>query len=447
MKVKLTQDFMTFKANTVQDLDSSTVALLVKAQACEPPSDESIRNDAVKQAMQEASDPLLQKMNQLIDRLAGVDAGKRPGLGKTGEVDGTLGFSRFGEQLVAIAAANMGQGKDVRLVGQGGKFSLDEHGHIKLTAGHMGESVDSAGGFLVAPDFRMEVMRLALPQSIVRQRAFVIPTKSDTLYIPKLDGQDMSGGMVHGGVVGYWPAEGVKVTPSRGALGRIELKIKDLCGLTFSSLNLLRDSAIALEAFLTEAFSSALAYFEDQSFFIGSGAARPQGFLNCPAMYKQTRKTTNKIQWVDIVNMFSRMYIPSMSRGCWVAHPSVLPEIMQMAQNTGTSAPLVWIGAMPVGETNLPPIALVGKPLLWSPFCPTLGNSGDIGYYDFKHYLVADRQELMLDSSEHVAFESREVAWMFTQRMDGQVWLVSTIKDAQGYECSPFVRLENTQTP
>ena len=71
-----------------------------------------------------------------------------------------------------------------------------------------------------------------------------------------------------------------------------------------------------------------------------------------------------------------------------------------------------------------------------------LGTAGDIGFYDFRYYLIGDRTPLTIDTSGHVAFTTDEVAGRFKLRVAGQCWPQSklTLRRGSAY-VSPFVQL------
>lgn len=448
MKVRLTEDYLPGtpgggKAGDTIDLPAQTVGLLVGQNMVEPPSKDIIQQDALEQAIKTQLDPLMQKLNKTIEDIQKAQ-GKPPK--EPGDPGDRAKFKSMGEFLCATYAAANGAGKDSRLQGaHGASFAFDDQGHIKLTAGHAGESEDDAGGFLVPTEQRTELMSLVTPQSIMRPRATVIPMRREILTVPVLYDRDRSSNLF-GGVLCYWIGEGTTFTASRPTYTQIELRAKKLTGLTYASNELLADSAIGMEALLKSLFSRAIAYQEDESFFSGAGGLRPQGFMQSAALYTHARATASEVNLADLTGMYARMYAPSLDRAIWIAHPSVLPQLAQMTQNSGNSAPLVWLANGPVAggggsASATPPGTILGRPLIFSGFCPQLGTEGDLVFIDPTHYLVGDRESLRIDASSHAAFESDEIAWRFVQRVDGQVWLAGTILDRQSYECSPFVAL------
>lgn len=455
MKVKLKKDYCPELASVhkggvatdIIDVPRQTVELLLAADMIEEPDEKAIRDDLVVEEVRKQMDPLMKELQKLTGK-AGKPEGDPPDEGDKKEEGKNGGWATKGHFLKAVSVACSGGPRDSRLSGKGNVgFELDEKGHLKaLTAGHAGESEDPAGGFVVFPEFRNELMMLGLPGTTIRQRSFVIPMATETLKIPFVNDRDRSS-TLWGGVQTYWLAETATITPSRAEYGQKELRAKDLCGLTFASMNLLQDNAIGLEAFLMQAFSGAIAWEEDKQFFVGTGVNKPHGFMNSPALFKQSRTTANLIDFDDIILMYSRMYPPSLGRGVWVAHPTCLPQLATMSQNSGTSAALVWLapgGISSGGAAKTPPGSILGNPLVFSEHCKSLGTLGDLVFCDFSHYLIGDRQELLIDSSAHVAFETREIAWRFVHRVDGMVWLAGTITDAQSYETSPFVALDAT---
>ena len=419
VKVKLSADFNQYKAGEEISVDPTVATWLQENGLVEPFDQEKQIEVAVAAELEKQLDPLRKLLESKLKEIANKEEDAQ------GEEGDAPAFRTPGEFLLAVYNAEKGK-RDPRLV-------------RALSSGHAGESEDAAGGYLVYPEFRAELMKLALPQTVVRQRATVIPAgRSGKVIFPKLVSEDISGGAYFGGVQCYWLGETEQITPTRMSFGRIELSLKDLCGLTFASDDLLQDSAVGLEALIRQAFPQAIAYMEDISFFSGDGVNQPLGFLNSNAVYTVSRANANEISWADIANMFARIYPPSQSRCVWLAHPSCFPQFAQMAENSGTDASLIWIAS---GEQNAPG-TLLGRPIIWTPHCATLGNQGDLCLVDLSYYLVLDGGSLSIDASTHVAFETRETAWRFVHRVDGQPWLNSTIKDDQGYETAAFVVLQ-----
>ena len=67
-------------------------------------------------------------------------------------------------------------------------------------------------------------------------------------------------------------------------------------------------------------------------------------------------------------------------------------------------------------------------------------------FADLSYYLIGDREQISIASSEHVRFTTNETAWRFIERVDGQPWVDSAFTPANGSSLSPFVTLYSATT-
>ena len=290
----------------------------------------------------------------------------------------------------------------------------------------MAEGDGATGGFLVPEEFRVELLMLALEQAVVRPRARVIPMGGATVKIPAiLDTSHATS--VFGGVQASWVAEAGDLSTVREPTFRqVVLTARKLTGYTRASNELIQDSAISLEAIINDLFPQAIAYFEDDAFINGTGAGQPLGILNADALVsvaKETGQAANTIVYENVVKMFSRMLPQSTARAVWVVNPNVFPQLAAMSLSVGTGGSAVWMSNAVGG----PPATILGRPVVFSEKCQTLGTAGDIYFVDFGYYLIGDRMALQMASSPHVRFNNDETVWRFTQRVDGRPWLTSAL--------------------
>lgn len=327
---------------------------------------------------------------------------------------------------------------------------MDSSGRIK-TAGHMEEGDDIQGGFLVPEVYRADLQMIALENSIVRPNgATVIPSvKTDSVKIPYCDDTSHASS-VFGGVVAYWTAEAASKTAIKPTFGQLELTPHKLAGITYLSHELRDDSAIAIVPLIKTMFGSAWGYYEDDAFINGTGAGQPMGILNCGALKTVFRNTVGRVFFEDLREMYACMLGPSHPYAVWVISPGVLPDIIGMtAQDLAPAANTspIWINQN-MGVQNPIPGRIFGRPFFISEKMPALGTQGDIGYFDFRYYLIFDRQPLTIDFSSHVAFTTDEDCWRFVLRVAGQCWPQSPITPknagAPVTSQSPFVVLAAT---
>lgn len=305
----------------------------------------------------------------------------------------------------------------------------------------MSEMSGGDGGFLVPEEFRAELLRLAIETAIIRPRARVIPMGSASVKIPAI--KDTShASTIYGGVSASWIAEaGDLSTVTQPLFTQILLTARKLTGYTVASNELLTDSAISMGALIDQLFADALSYFEDDAFFSGTGAGQPLGILNADALVtvaKETGQSAASILWENIVNMYSRMLPQSLNRAVWIVNSDTFPQLATMSLNVGTGGSAIWLNNGAAG----PPMTILGRPVIMTEKAETLGTAGDIYFTDLSYYLIGDRQAMTMMASPHVRFDTDEMTWRFTQRVDGRPWIQSALTPRNGTSTvSPFVNL------
>ncbi|MDJ0460591.1 phage major capsid protein [Streptomyces sp. H27-C3] len=320
--------------------------------------------------------------------------------------------------------------------------SLAARSDIKKFQNAFGSSVPSDGGFLIPEALRAELLRVSLEMSVVRSRARVVPMETLTVPYPMIDSAS-NASSVYGGIVGYWTEEGGTLTDSSPTFGRIELTAKKLTLYSEIPNELFTDSMLSLEQFMNESYPEALAWFEDVAFIEGNGVGQPLGFMNAPAavsVAKESGQTAGTILWENIVKAYSRMLPASIGRAVWVAHIDTFPELATMALSVGTGGSAVWIGN---GDgAGAPPVTILGRPVVWTEKCSSVGTAGDINFVDFGYYLIGDRQAMQSATSTEFKFGNDKTAMRVIERVDGQPWIKSAITPRKGSNTlSPFVKV------
>ena len=354
-------------------------------------------------------------------------------------------FKSFGEFLLATRRFRINRELDQRL------SYINNDGKVDKTAGHMEIADDSQGGFLVPEAYRADLQMIALENAIVRPNGATIipPIKSDSVKIPYVNDTSHAT-TVFGGVQAAWTAEREAKDATKPTFGQMELIPKKLAGITYTSNELLMDSAIALEPLIKRMFGSAWGYFEDNAFINGNGVGQPLGIQNCNALKVVLRNTVNRVFFEDLREMYACMLGPSHPFAIWVLNPGVLPDLIGMT--SGDVAPAaattpIWINQN-MGAANPIPGRIFGRPFFISEKMPSLGTQGDIGYFDLRYYFIFDRQPLTIDVSTHVAFTTDETCWRFVLRVAGQCWPAATLTPrnaaAPVTTISPFVVLGAT---
>jgi len=297
----------------------------------------------------------------------------------------------------------------------------------------------SSGGFLVPEVLRSELLRVALETAIVRPRARVIPMDSSRVPFPTIDSTTHAT-TVFGGVSASWTEEGGSLAESEARFGRIVLDASKLAIRCDVPNELLQDSIISFAAFIDSILPAAIAWFEDTAFMTGHGVGQPLGVLNSPAIVevsKETGQLASTIVWENVVKMYARMLPSSLNSAVWVCNINTFPELATMSLSVGTGGSAIWLNNGAAG----PPMSILGRPVIFTEKCPTIGTVGDINFLDFGYYLIGDRQQMRAESSVHAQFTTDQTVYRIIERVDGRGWIQSAITPQAGSTLSPFISL------
>jgi len=282
------------------------------------------------------------------------------------------------------------------------------------------ESDDTAGGFLVPEEFQAEVIRFATEAAIVRPRARVIPMKSNTLTLPKLDQSNYK----FAGIDISWEGdEGDEKEESQPKLGRVTLKLGKMIGLCPVSDDLLSDSAINLANFLVGIFGEAIAYEEDKQFLTGNGMKKPLGIVNCGT--SKARATASKIQYEDLKKMRETLPAWADAGAIWITTKAGLTEILDIKSGVYDGSSIDETKGFPLFLPGFSLAADLPKTILGYPYAvtdklPAVGTKGDIILANLSAYYIGDKGGLAVASSIHDRFRYDETTFRFVKRVDGQ---------------------------
>ncbi len=377
----------------------------------------------------------LQKIQEWENQLEPVEV-REPEAIPESEPEPTFeGPNAFGEFLQAVykdSVPGYRLGRDQRL--------------YAATASGASEAVLSDGGFLVQKDFSNEILRRANTMGAVMSRVRRIPISSGSngLKINAIDETSRADGSRWGGVQVYWTAEAAQKTASKPKFRQMELDLKKLAGLFYSTDELLADAA-ALQSIAMEAFSEELNFKIEDAIFNGTGAGQMLGILNSGALItesKETGQAAATIVYDNVLKMWSRLHARSRPNSAWFIDQSTEPQLYKMSLAVGTGGAPVYLPAG--GASSAPYATLFARPVIPVEYCAALGTVGDICLFDLSQYLMVDKGGLETASSMHVRFIYDEMVFRFVYRVDGQpIWNSALTPKSGGSTQSPFVVLES----
>ncbi len=302
--------------------------------------------------------------------------------------------------------------------------------------------VGADGGFLVPTQQNTQLMAAAAQTAVIRPRATIIPMARRQLTMPVLDqtGTD-SAPHFFGGIQTYWQEEASSITQSDPQFRNINLVAHALVGYTRVSEELMADSAIGLDAFLRSnmGFAGAMTWTEEEAFINGTGAGQPRGIISAGVTSSFNREIQTIVSYEDLLEMEALLYSPTNS-AIWLISQSQKANIMKMTGPSG-NAEYVYRPSAIIGE----PATLLGRPIFFMldhlPLASTT-SAGDVLLCDWNFYLIADRMQTTIDSTDQERWRFNQISWKVTARLDGQPWLSAALTSNDGTTTvSPFVSL------
>jgi len=385
------------------------------------------------------------------------------GVGRMPHGSKTLGPD-FGKMLAALVGyqdpklANYTNQNDINKL-----FEPESKGGFGVTKAALAEGSGVTGGYTVPPQFAMNLMELAVEESIVEGRASSLPLTNRTLQVPYLDQfETVSAGQSPflGGMVATWSSEASTRVETEPTFNAFELTAWELSFYCLASNTLLADSAIALEALLTQLFKSAIAWYTDWAYLQGDGVGKPTGIAGHAATIGVARQTASRFTFQDAVKMHERAsyLLTNENKVAWLCHPSVEHQLWLMNDQSGATAGTGRLVYTPIdagaqsaifsGSGIQPRGKLLGLPVIFTEKVNKLGTAtvgGDVYLIDFSRYLLGKRSDLVVDFSTQVRFLNNQVAWRVLWRGDGAPWFRSpiTLVDPAGgtFQVSYAVRL------
>lgn len=350
--------------------------------------------------------------------------------GGNGQPQDAQRFNSLGDQLGAVIRA--------------AKFSQTDDRLKVLNQLGLNEGVPSEGGFLVQTDFVTELLKRTYELGALasRVRKIGVSANANGLVMNALAENSRATGSRWGGVQSYWLHEAGTKTPSMPTFRQIELKLKKLIGLCYSTDELLQDTA-ALESIISQAFSEDFAWMIDNGIYRGTGVGQPLGVTGHAAtvvVAAEPGQAAATILYENIVNMWSRMWARSWQNAVWFINQDILPQLHTMSLAVGVGGVPVYL---PAGGASASPYGqLMGRPVIPIEQASTLGTVGDITLADLSQYLMIDKGGIQAASSIHVQFVTDQSAFRFVYRCDGASMWDLPLTPANGTNTlSPFVQL------
>jgi HK97 family phage major capsid protein len=425
--IKLLKPYDRHAVGDVISLDESEARTLIKAQHAElaeaPDNADSLElQTLVERSVDEAVESLIKRTaTRTAEKLA--DRRPRISVGQDNELlDPRDGFRGVGEFAGAVRRAFENHGIDQRL-------------QRRLKATGASEGVNADGGYAVPIEFSQNVFNDILGEDSLFNRCFLIPMTSNSIKLPALN-YTTQGSF---GVSAYWTGEGAAITASKPAYRQPQLNLNKLAALVPVTSELLEDG-IAIEPIITRLAADAITFTLNDAIINGDGSSKPVGIVGHASVVsvpKETGQAAATVVAENVVKMRSR-YIGNPANALFLIHRDVEPELLTMQDGAGR-----WLYFAPGTFADTPNGKLLGAEVLPLSNCQALGTNGDILYADLKQYAIGYKAAGPTQAmSLHLYFNTDELAYRWTFRVDGRPWRDAPLAAKHGSSTySPLVTL------
>ncbi len=316
---------------------------------------------------------------------------------------------------------------------------------VKKSALGMGELIGSDGGFLVPPSFSSKIFERMYNTTDLLSKTDNYTIGGNSMVFPRNNESSRANGSRWGGVRAYWVQEGTTITASAPTFGRLTTNLHKLACLTPLTSELLKDSAVPMEAYLTRVFSMELAFAVGAAIVRGTGSGQPLGLINSPCavtVSKESGQTAGTLASANIVKMWSRRFaLGPTGSYVWLVNQDVGSQLHLLTLGIGTAGVVTYMP--PGGLSDKPYATLMGAPVLETEWNSTLGTVGDLILVDLSQYVTVSNGGAESMSSMHVYFTTDQQAVRTTMRIDGSAWQADALTPFQGTATqSPIVLLE-----
>jgi HK97 family phage major capsid protein len=308
---------------------------------------------------------------------------------------------------------------------------------LAAPSGEMSTTGSVGEGYDIPPQYRQEIFELMLAGPSLL--SLVNPEPTDANQVRLIADENTPWGAA--GVQAYWRAEGAQLTASKLATKGRSVDLHELAAYVLATEELLED-APRLGSRISKSAAEALAFKASQAIFDGNGVGQPLGFAaaNNAALVsvaKESGQAADTIVAANVAKMYARALNPG--KGIWLVNADTLPQFLTM---TLANQP-IWTPPSS-GFTGAPGGFLFGRPIVPTEHNATLGDKGDIVFFDPSGYFAAIKNGgLKFASSIHLFFDYNTQAFRWTMRFGGQPYLSAAVSPNKGNATkSHFVTLD-----
>lgn len=268
----------------------------------------------------------------------------------------------------------------------------------------------SEGGYLVPQSYLTTVLNKLLDTSVVRGVSNVIRTTSTT-NIPLGATRPTFALIAENGAYG-------ETNPT---FGQVVLGAYKVGGIIKTSEELMMDSFIDLQAYLTNLIVEGIGDLEETYFTTGTGSSQPTGFLVGGTLGKTT-VGASAVTLDEVLDLKYALKAPYRMNANFMMNSSTELAIRKLKDSQGQ---YLWQPSLQIGAPN----TFDGKTILINEKMPSIGTGNKfMAFGDFKYFTIADRAGIEIKRLDELYAGNGQVGWRTSKRFDSKVTISEAIQ-------------------
>lgn len=273
-------------------------------------------------------------------------------------------------------------------------------------------SDDPRGGYFSPPQFVTSVIHQLVQFSPVRAAARVGQTANGSVVLPVRTGVTNA----------LWEGEVETSGESDPDFAQLEIFVSGLRTYTDVSVNLLEDSAVDLDAELSDALAQDFGKKEGTAFVNGTGVKQPRGIMVHPSVGYVPGGDANNLLANSLIDLFYTLPLFYRGAGAWMMNSTTVGAVRKLTTTTGYP---LWVDSLAAGS----PPTILGRPVIEAIDMPDIAaNAFPIVFGNFNSaYRIYDRVGLTLLRDPFTQATNGLVRFHARRRVGGDVVLPEAI--------------------
>ncbi len=198
------------------------------------------------------------------------------------------------------------------------------------------------------------------------------------------------------------------------------LKAYKVGGVILASDELLNDSGVNIEQYITGLIIEGIGAFEENKFILGSGTSDYQGLTT--ATVGVTSASPTALTSDEVLDLFYSVGAKYRPQSTFVVGDSFEKAVMKLKDTTGR---YLWNMGMTAGVPNM----LNNRPIYNSAYVPALAATNVVAAFgDMSYFNIADRGTMIMKRLNELYAGSGQVGFQVSKRGDSRITLDEAIK-------------------